>query len=360
MLQHRSHGGFLVGTQRAAEANGDGCSGVALVAQVETNAVIRQQFARGIETPARQRDVLRKIFGAADDARLVPHRHPHRLRPVELRILEGSQPDQAIGQRLRHLRLLEIDLIGQDDGQRFGHQTGQLGWFAFPLPRRGQILVVDEGHVQRMRAARGAQDGRFDVVRGHPRNGCEKCPLVGIRLQTGIHEYADPPLARMLLQRQGNQIAKAALGHRVLIREQAVVGRQLKLAGARTGVADDGRTQTTRIARRYRTGEKHPGVRALARAGYLQCRRHAQFSTRLDEGLGILAPVGLIEIDCQEMTGVAFQQRIDADGVFAGQMVVDHRIGQRLQDAVSAVATLDTRLFADTGAPFVGTGRRVA
>ena len=215
--------------------------------------------------------------------------------------MEGSQPDQAIGQRLRQLRLLKIDLIGQDYGQRFGHQAGQLGWFAFPLPRRGQILVVDEGHVQRMRAARGAQDGRFDVVRGRPHNGCEKRPLVGIRLQTGIHEYAEPPLARMLLQRQGNQIAKAALGHRVLIREQAVVGRKLKLAGARTGVADDGRTHTTRIARRYRTGEEHPGVRALAGAGYLQRRRHAQFGARLAEGLGILAPISLIEIDGQEM-----------------------------------------------------------
>lgn len=60
------------------------------------------------------------------------------------------------------------------------------------------------------------------------------------------------------------------------------------------------------------------------------------------------------------MAGVAFQQRIDADGVLTGQMVVDHRIGQRLQDAVSAVATLDARLFADARAPLVGAGRGVA
>ena len=35
------------------------------------------------------------------------------------------------------------------------------------------------------------------------------------------------------------------------------------------------------------------------------------------------------------MAGVILQQRIDADRMFAGQMVVDHRIGQRDQQAVA-------------------------
>ena len=304
--------------------------------------------------------MLRKIFGATDDARLVPHRHPHRLGLVKLGVLEGRQPDQAIGQRLRQLRLLEINLVGQGHGQRFGHRPGQLGWLAFPLPRRGQIFVVDEGHVQRMDAARCPQDGRLDVVRGHPRNGCEKPPLVGIRPQVSIHEYAEPLFARLLLQWQGDQIAEAALRAVILIRKQPVVGREFQLPCARAGMADDGRTQTTRIPRRYRIGEKHPGVRALAGAGNLQRRGHTQFGAGQDEGLGILAPIGLVEIDRQEMAGVALQQRIDADCVLTGQMVVDHRIGQWQQHALGAIATLDARLLTDARAPLVGAGRGVA
>jgi hypothetical protein len=46
--------------------------------------------------------------------------------------------------------------------------------------------------------------------------------------------------------------------------------------------------------------------------------------------------------------------------VLAGQMVVDHRIGQWDQQAIAAIAAFDARLFADTRAPLVGTGRRVA
>ena len=164
----------------------------------------------------------------------------------------------------------------------------------------------------------------------------------------------------VLLQRQRDQVAEAALGHRVLVGKQAVVGRQLQLPSARAGVADDGRAQAAGIASRHPPSEKHPGVRALAGARNLQRRRHAQLVTGLDERTGILSPLGLVEIDCQEIAGVVLQQRIDADRVLAGQVVVDHRIRQRDQRAVAAVPALDARLLADTGPPLVGAGRRVA
>ena len=115
--QHRGNSGLLIWTQIADERYVQRLAAKALVSQVAGDAVLAQQRQRSVQTPTGQRDVLREVLGAADDARLVPHRHPHRLRLVELGVLERRQPDQAIGQRLRQLGLLEIDQIGQRDGQ---------------------------------------------------------------------------------------------------------------------------------------------------------------------------------------------------------------------------------------------------
>ena len=149
--------------------------------------------------------------------------------------------------------------------------------------------------------------------------------MVVVGTQFGIDEYAAAVLARHLLQRQGDQVAEAALGHRVLVREQAVVGLQLQLSGARAGVADDGRAQAAGVTGRHPAGEEYPSVRAIPGAGNLQGNGHAQLVARLHEGAGILSPLGFVEIDGEEMAGVILQQRIDADRVLAGQMVVDDR-----------------------------------
>lgn len=53
------------------------------------------------------------VLGAADDARLVPHRQAHGLGLVELRILEGSESDQAVGQWLWQIGLGDENLVGQ-------------------------------------------------------------------------------------------------------------------------------------------------------------------------------------------------------------------------------------------------------
>jgi hypothetical protein len=143
--------------------------------------------------------------------RLVPHRHPHGLGLVELGVLEGRQPDQAIGQRLGQFALLEIDQVCQCHGQGPGHRARQLhrgGRLA--LPRRGQVLIVDEGHVKGVNAAGSTQDGRLDIVRLHGLDGREECPLVAVRAQIDINEDAAAVLARVLLQRQGDQVAEPA------------------------------------------------------------------------------------------------------------------------------------------------------
>ena len=186
----------------AEKFGADGIPADALIVQVAGDSVLAQQRQRGIQAAAGQGDVLRVVLGATDDARLVPHRHPHRLRLVELGVLERREADQAIGQRLRQLRLFEVNQIGQGHLQRPGHGSRQLlRRCAFAFPRRGQILVIDEGDVQRMDATRRPQDGRRDVVPGHRLDGGQERPLVRIGMQFGVDEHAEAFVPRSLLQR---------------------------------------------------------------------------------------------------------------------------------------------------------------
>ncbi len=146
--------------------------------------------------------------------------------------------------------------------------------------------------------------------------------MVVERAQFRIDKYAATVLAGYFLQWQGDQVAKATLGHRVLIGKQAVVGRELQLPGARAGMADDGRAQAAGITRRHPASEKHPDVRPFAGSRNLERRRDTEFGTRLHESPGIFSPLGFVEIDGEKMTGIVLQQRIDADCVLTGQMVV--------------------------------------
>jgi hypothetical protein len=108
-------------------------------------------------------------------------------------------------------------------------------------------VIVDEGHVQGVDATGSTQDGRLDVMQRHGLDGREKGPLVAVRDQVGIDEDTEAVVARVLLQRQGDQVAETPFGHRVLVGIQAVVGRQFELASTRTGVAEDGRSQAPGI-----------------------------------------------------------------------------------------------------------------
>lgn len=142
--------------------------------------------------------------------------------------------------------------------------------------------------------------------------------------------------------------------------KQPVVGLQLQLAGTRTGVTDDCRAETPHITRRHAAGEEHPGVGATAGARDLQRSRYAKGIARLHKRPRIVPPFRLVEVDRQEIAAVALQQWVHPDRVLTGKVVVDHRIGQRNQQSIAAIPALDARLLADTGAPFVRAGWRVA
>jgi len=111
------------------------------------------------------------------------------------------------------------------------------------------------------------------------------------------------------------------------------------------------------LAGQNRLGKKDPGMSAVAGAGNLQCRRDAEFPTGLHEGLGILPPVGLIEIGREKIAAVVAQERIDADSLLPSQMVIDHLIGHRQQLSLVAIAAFHPGFMADAGFPLIAAGR---
>lgn len=92
--EHGSGGGFLLVPEFAGKRQLERTAREPFVYDVTGNAVLTSQIQRRIETAPWQGNVLRIVLRLANDTRRVPHRHAHRLGPVELRVLEGGQSDQ--------------------------------------------------------------------------------------------------------------------------------------------------------------------------------------------------------------------------------------------------------------------------
>ena len=64
----------------------------------------------------------------------------------------------------------------------------------------------------------------------------------------------------------------------------------------------------------------------LYRARNFQRGRHTELVAGLHERSRVIPPFRLVEIDGKEVAAVVLHQRIDADRVLTGQMVLDHRV----------------------------------
>ena len=84
---------------------------------IGANAQVGQRLANVVEASARQADVLRMILSAGDDARLVVGGQPHRLRLVELGILERRQAKQPVSETRMQPVFGDVDLIAEDQFQ---------------------------------------------------------------------------------------------------------------------------------------------------------------------------------------------------------------------------------------------------
>ena len=99
----------------------------ALVANGHANAKVGERLVNVIEAAPRQSDVMRKILGARDDAWLAVCRKPHRLRFVELGILERSESKQSASKARMQPLLGDVDLIPNDEFQRRWQITDDRG-----------------------------------------------------------------------------------------------------------------------------------------------------------------------------------------------------------------------------------------
>jgi hypothetical protein len=75
-------------------------------------------------------------------------------------------------------------------------------------------------------------------------------------------------------------------------------------------VADDGRAKASRVTGRDHAGEKYAGVSATPGARNLERRRRAKRGARPHECSGILPPFRFIEVDCDKVAAVIFQQGV--------------------------------------------------
>lgn len=189
MPQQIGHGRLLVIAQRAGKRRHERLARVTFVA-------VTSLSCSSVMTSSRQprgSAMWGGPFSARpDDARLVPYAEAACLGSVELRILESSQPDKTIKQCLGKLFLLEIELVRERQRKRRRHWPGQplrlCGW---RLPRFGLILFGDERDVERVDAARGAEDHALDVA---PSSGCpdrrQIRPLVGTGREVLVNKHA--------------------------------------------------------------------------------------------------------------------------------------------------------------------------
>ena len=92
---------FLSGSQLVEEIRLDLSARIALVGEVEPDAMVLQQRRHLCTAAARQGKAVREQFSAGDDARNVSGRAAHRLGAVEGRILECREAGQAVDQTRR-------------------------------------------------------------------------------------------------------------------------------------------------------------------------------------------------------------------------------------------------------------------
>ena len=127
-----------------------------------------------------------------------------------------------------------------------------------------------------------------------------------------VNEDAVPLVARPPLQGQGDQVPEASLWQCVLVREEPVVGVQPDFRPDFHRLREEVRPEPACERRRDGLLEEQPHVSATPGARALEGGDEPQTSTASDEGQRVGLPTGLVEVGCQEATGLVHQERIDA------------------------------------------------
>ena len=168
MRQQRLCSYHLLGPQFTVKAQLQGLTAAALVAQRCAHTQVFQSTAHIVEAATRQCEVQRMVLGAGDDARLAVGGKPHRLRPVELRVLKRRQSHQAVHQTGWQSLLGNVDLVREHQLQR-QRQLARDGRLLAPA-RGGQgprlvfsFFLHGQAHTQDAPALLSFTDDAFDL-----------------------------------------------------------------------------------------------------------------------------------------------------------------------------------------------------
>jgi len=268
---HRLCRGLLLWPQFSCKHQFDSLTRIALVPYCRFDPEIGEQLPHIVETASGKSDVMRVLFGAGDHSRFTVGGQPHRLRLVEFRILEGGDAEQAISQGWWQALSGDVDFVRQHEFQPGRQFACNRRLFPAARWRRcpGFGLTFlgerkpDANHVPR---AFGVAHQILDLRTADPCNRREKRPLIGVWIEIVIEEQAVAPLTRLLLQRQGDQVAESALRQSVLVGKEAVVRIQADVGPVLHRFRENQRTELAGECGRKGLVEKEPHVRAGSRA----------------------------------------------------------------------------------------------
>ena len=309
------------------------------------------------------------LLGAGDHPRLVEGREAHRLGLVELRVLERRQSNQRVAQRGREFGAVEIDAVGEYRVERV-RKVGRV--LESGSARRscrpglgGGFLVVRVGHADHGAGPFRLADHRLRLRGRDSFEAGEVGPLVGVGFELRVDEGAVAEFARFLLQRQGDQVAEAAIRQRVLVREQTIIGIEPHVRASPHGVGQHGGADFAGELGGKGFLEEQPQMGAVPRARAFDCRRQSQRLAGLARRRHVLGPVILVEIDGEEPALLVPQHGIHAhDKRFSltvppRQMLPHDLVGDRQKVLMAAGRAFDPGSFAHPAHPLVPAGRLV-
>ena len=175
-----------------------------------------------------------------------------------------------------------------------------------------------------------------------------------------VYEQRVAEVARSSLERERDEVAKAAFGQCVLARKQAIVGSHRQRRAPRHRCGQDHQPEPARKRRRDRLLEEEPHMRTSSGTRPLDCRNDVKLATRIPNCLGILAPRAAVQVDRQQPARIVRKDGVDAHHLSAPKMGKQLGPIRRLERLVGTLTTPDCRFRADTRLPLVATARRPA
>ena len=343
VLEHGFRRGLLDRRELALEGQVVRLAHVAFVLDRQLHPVLVEERLEVDLTPSGDGDVIGEVLRAGDDPGRATRGQPHALLLVEVRILERGEPLYPVEQRRGNARLPDEEALRQDRVQlrREGASHPLRTDGAGRRRHQGQRMLLDEG-------------------RGKAGHTGEMAPLVGPRVEAIVEEERVPLLHRLSLERQGDEVSEAPARHRVLVREEPVVGLHPDLVAATHGLGEKVGAHPPGHARGDGSREEKPHVGTFTGARPFHRRIRTGGTAGFDEGGGVLPPRGPVEVGRQESAGLVLEHRVDADDVAAVEVVQDDLVPHRKEFLVRALPTLHALLVAEGPVPLVRAGGGVA